>query len=204
MIPSEYKTSLPLDFYRRDVLTVARELLGKILFKQSDEEYCSGKIVEVEAYDGVNDKAAHSYRGKTKRNEVMFDNGGRLYVYFIYGMHFCGNVVTGGVNEGSAVLLRALQPLTGIKSMFNNRGRKIENYDREIIKLCNGPAKICQAFDIDKKWNGFDLSSHQIFITSGENININNIVTTKRIGIKDSKELPWRFYIKDNPFISRK
>src|SRR4030042_2198940 len=126
MIHFILEEKLPLQFYTRNVHKVAKDLLGKILVRKINDKYIAGKIVEVEAYDGRIDEAAHSYYGKTKRNEIMFKGGGNLYVYFTYGMHFCANVVSGKVNEGAAILLRAMEPLEGIEQMTMNRyGKKI-------------------------------------------------------------------------------
>jgi DNA-3-methyladenine glycosylase len=112
---------LPRDFYTRDVLRVARELPGKVFVKKRVDTILAGKIVEVEAYSGAADEAAHSFGGVTARNQVMFREGGILYVYFTYGMHYCCNVVTGREGEGNAVLLRAMEPLEGIETMMRNR-----------------------------------------------------------------------------------
>ena len=112
---------LPREFYSRNLLTVAKELPGKILVKNEGGKLYSGKIVEVEAYDGAIDQAAHTYKGKTKRNAVMFGEGGYFYVYFTYGAHYCCNIVTGKEGEGTAILIRALEPIDGIDLMMFNR-----------------------------------------------------------------------------------
>ena len=195
---------LSKSFYRRDVIKVAHDLLGKILVKVNGKEILSGKIVEVEAYHGDIDQAAHSYRGITKRNEIMFESGGYLYVYFTYGNHFCCNVVTGLKGQGTAVLIRAVEPVSGINSMIKNRfGRKLKN-NLEIFNLTNGPGKTCKAFSIDKCHSGIDLTGDEIFIIKGEKISKKNIGVSKRIGITKSVDLPWRFFIKNNPYLSRK
>lgn len=197
-------SKLPLEFYTRDVHTVAIELLGKLFVRRIKEKFLIGKIVEVEAYDGRVDEAAHSFNGKTKRNEIMFQGGGRLYVYFTYGMHFCSNVVTGKFDEGTAVLLRGIEPIEGIELMALNRfGKKIIS-EKEKINLTNGPAKICQAFNITRKENGTLLTDDDIFILYQPEIKRNQIGISKRIGIKKSVDLPWRYFIKDNPFVSKK
>lgn len=200
---SMYK-KLPLSFYRRDVHTVARELLGKVFIKKEKNAILSGMIIEVEAYDGRIDMAAHSYNGKTQRNKVMFEGGGNLYVYFTYGMHFCANVVTGNEGEGCAVLIRAVEPLGGIDIMALNRFGKIEIDEREKLNLTNGPAKFCKAFNINKTYNGIPLTGEVIFIVEGENPAPENIAVTKRIGIKKSAELEWRYFIKNNRYVSSK
>lgn len=197
---------LKKDFYNRNVLIVAKELLGKI-FVFEDEKInlkLMAKIVEVEAYDGSIDKAAHTFNGKTKRNEIMFNEGGYLYVYFTYGIHHCANIVVGKKEEGTAVLLRAMEPISDLEIFRERRfGRKnISEKDR--INLLNGPAKICQAFGIDKKENGTDLLGNKIYLLDNDKVLEKSIVKTTRIGIKKSVELPWRFYIKDSSFISKR
>jgi DNA-3-methyladenine glycosylase len=195
---------LKKSFYRRELLDVARDLLGKILIKASGDKILAGKIVEVEAYHGDFDKAAHSYSGITKRNEIMFEAGGYLYVYFTYGAHHCCNVVTGMKGQGTAVLIRAVEPITGIDKMIRNRfGRKLKN-DKEIFNLTSGPGKVCQAFKFDRTHSGTDLSGKEIFILEGEKIKSKDIGVSKRIGITRSVDLPWRFFIKNNPYLSRK
>ena len=195
---------LPRSFYTRNLLTVAKELLGKILVKNNNGETISGRIVEVEAYDGSIDEAAHTFRGKTKRNEIMFKEGGYLYVYFTYGNHFCSNVVTGKEGRGTAVLIRAVEPLDGIESMIKNRYKRGLLNEKERYNLTSGPGKVCSAFGIDRKHYGVDLTGNEIYLLNQPKIGVDKIIITKRIGIKKSVDLPWRFYIKDNPYISRK
>lgn len=195
---------LERNFYTRDVITVAEELLGKILVKKDGRQFLAGRIVEVEAYDGRTDEAAHTFTGKTKRNEIMFGEGGFFYVYFTYGTHFCCNVVTGWKNHGTAVLIRAVEPISGIKKMSINRfGRNLLN-EKERFNLTNGPGKVCQAMGINKTHYGIDLTGDKIFILDNPNLGRDQIVITKRVGIKKSADLPWRFYIKDNLYVSRK
>jgi len=195
---------LKKSFYRRELLDVARNLLGKIFVKASGDKILAGKIVEVEAYHGDLDEAAHSYGGITKRNEIMFEAGGYLYVYFTYGAHHCCNVVTGKKGQGTAVLIRAVEPITGIDKMIRNRfGRKLKD-DKEIFNLTSGPGKVCQAFKFDRTHSGTDLSGKEIFILEGEKIKSKDIGVSKRIGITRSVDLPWRFFIKNNPYLSRK
>lgn len=213
----KHKTKLQKNFYTRDVHTVAKELLGKFFVRKIDGKNLIGRIVEVEAYDGTMDEASHSFGGKTKRNEVMFNGGGSLYVYFTYGMHFCANVVTGKENEGKAILLRALEPVDGIEMMAMNRyGKKVISH-KELMNITNGPAKICSAFKIARNENGTDLTGSEIFILNSIKLVKTKpahrpprrtlgggIVISTRIGIKKSVDLPWRYYIKDNPFVSKK
>jgi len=195
---------LKKSFYQRELLIVARELLGKVLVKSSDKEILAGKIVEVEAYHGDIDEAAHSYGGITKRNEIMFEAGGYLYVYFTYGSHHCCNVVTGKKGQGTAILIRAVEPFIGLERMSKNRfGRKLKS-DKEIFNLTSGPGKVCQAFGIDRTHSGTDLTGKEIFILDGEKIKSKEIGISKRIGITRSVDLQWRFFIKNNPFLSRK
>lgn len=197
---------LKKDFYNRNVLLVAKELLGKI-FVVEDEKTNStlkAKIVEVEAYDGSIDKAAHTYNGKTKRNEIMFEEGGYLYVYFTYGIHYCANIVVGKEGEGTAVLLRAMEPICGHKIFYERRFENKNNTKKDEVNLLNGPAKICQAFGLDKNENGTDLLKDNIYLLNESIIPARNIVKTTRIGIKKSTEFPWRFYIKNNQYISKK
>jgi DNA-3-methyladenine glycosylase len=201
-IPSTKK--LKKNFYQRELITVAKDLLGKILVRSIGKEILAGKIVEVEAYHGEFDKAAHSYNGMTKRNEIMFESGGYLYVYFTYGAHHCCNVVTGKKGQGTAVLIRAVEPVEGIDSMIKNRfGRKLNN-DKEIFNLTSGPGKVCQAFGFNRTNSGTDLSGKEIFILDSEKIKSKDIGISKRIGITRSVDLPWRFFIKNNPYLSRR
>lgn len=204
MIPNLSGNKLKRQFYTRDLLTVAKELLGKIIVKNDGRTSLAGKIVEVEAYDGSIDEAAHTYIGRTKRNEIMFSEGGYLYVYFTYGAHFCSNVVTGKPGEGTAVLLRALEPVKGMEKMAHNRFGRDLIKEKEKYNLTNGPGKICQALSITKDHYGFDLTGDEIFLLDRPKINDEQIVISKRIGIKKSVDLPWRFYLNENPFVSRK
>jgi DNA-3-methyladenine glycosylase len=197
-------SKLGKSFYKRDLLVVAKELLGKVIIKNNDKEMLSGRIVEVEAYDGNTDKAAHSYTGKTKRNKVMFNEGGYLYVYMSYGIHYCCNVVTGAKGFGTAILIRAVEPIDGIETMIKNRfARKLQR-DSEIFNLTSGPGKVCNAFNITNEHYGTDLTKDKIFIIDSHLINSEQIKSSKRIGISKSKELPWRFFIKNNSYLSRK
>ena len=201
----QHTNKLLNNFYTRDVLNVAKDLLGKTFCKiNNDGNLLAGRIVEVEAYNKNGDETAHSFRGKTPRNKVMFMGGGHLYIYFIYGMYYCANIVTGNENSGCAVLIRGIEPLDGIDLMSINRFKRSELSKREIINLTNGPGKICSAFGFTKKHDGTDLCGNNIFICNAPEIAANNIVETTRIGIKKSAELTWRFYIKENPFVSKK
>ena len=190
---------LPRRFYIRETLTVAEELLGKKLVRRTDNARLVGKIVEVEAYRGSDDPASHAHRGMTPRNRLMFGKGGFAYVYFTYGMHYCFNVVTESQNAPGAVLIRALEPLNGIETMRKNRGNK------NMLNLTNGPAKLTEAMNITKKQNGLDLTkSKELLICESEVKENFEFVSTKRIGIKVGVDKPWRFYVKDNKFVSRR
>jgi len=160
-----------------------------------------GRIVEVEAYLGKRDEASHAYRGRTKRNEVMFWNGGHLYVYFTYGMHFCANVVTRPEGIGEAVLLRAVEPIKGLAAMKRNRGSLGRQPASRL--LTGGPARFCQAFGIARKENGTDLLGGKIYIIRGPGVRQSQIVRSTRIGIRNGMEKRWRFFLKKNPFVSR-
>lgn len=198
------------EFYNRDSLIVAKELLGKILVHEYSEMKLCGKIVETEAYRGPMDKAAHSYNNRrTERTEVMFGEAGRAYVYFIYGMHNCMNVVCERVGLPQAVLIRALEPMEGLDAMAHNRYQlSFEELTKaKKINLTNGPGKLCKAMAIDKSLNGANLVDNTLYILEGVTIEESNIAITKRIGIdyaEEAKDYPWRFYIKDNKYVSKK
>ena len=179
---------LPRSFYDRDTAIVAKELLGKFLIHLSGGVERIGKIVETEAYLGPHDLAAHSSRGLTRRTKIMFGPPGRAYVYFIYGMYFCMNVVTEREGHASAVLLRALEP--------------VKNLER-----ANGPGLLCRAMKIDKRLNGHDLLSDDFFIAEEKSAEKIFVVKRPRVGVDYAKH--WakrhlRFYIKGNPCVSRK
>ncbi len=178
-------------FCERDTIKVAKELLGCYLVNGE----CVGKIVETEAYL-ENDEGSHSFKGKTKRNEKMFGEAGRAYVYLIYGMYNCFNVVTNKEGIGEAVLIRALEPVKGIEEMKKRRGKE------KVSELCSGPGKLVQAMGISLDDNGKDLSKGKLRIVKGKNKE--EIVSAKRIGIVKGTELPYRFYIKGNEFVSRR
>lgn len=198
------KRKLPREFYTRNLILVARDLLGKILVKKTGRKIISGRIVEVEAYHGDYDEASHAFIGKTKRNEVMFKEGGHLYVYFTYGTHYCANVVAGSEGKGIAVLIRAVEPVDGIKEMSKNRFGKLVLSQKERINLTNGPGKLCQAFALNKQYNGMDLTGNEIYILDQPKVDRKKIGVSKRIGITKAVDLPWRFFIKGNPFLSKR
>jgi DNA-3-methyladenine glycosylase len=181
--------SLSRKFYDRDTITVAKELLGKYLVHVSQGIERVGKIVEAEAYLGPHDLAAHSARGLTPRTKIMFGPPGYAYVYLIYGMYYCMNVVTENEGHASAVLLRAVEPI------------------KNITEKTKGPGLLCKALRIDKHHNGHDLLSNNFYIAESFEASSFIIVKRPRIGVDYAKH--WakrllRFYIKDNPFISKK
>ncbi len=191
---------LEKEFYMQDTLIVAKELLGKYLVKKTKNGIIGGMIVETEAYIGPMDDAAHSFNfRKTKRNEAMYEEGGIAYVYQIYGMHHCLNVVTNKKDNPEAVLIRAIEPIFGIENMQKNRKTDIKN-------LTNGPAKLCKAMDIDKRYNKHSFLSDDFFIAQTQTQQQFEIGQTKRINIEyatNYKNKPWRFIIKNNPYVSR-
>lgn len=175
---------------------VAPRLLGCRLMRQLGGETLVGRIVEVEAYDQA-DAASHSYRGQTPRTAVMFGPPGFLYVYFTYGMHYCCNIVVGREGQGAAVLIRALEPVEGEAAMRARR-RDIAGHD-----ITNGPAKLCQALNINRELNGHDLRQAPLQLQLRPPIRAADIEATPRIGISRAKDVPWRWFIKDNPWVSR-
>lgn len=177
---------LTKNFFKRDTLKVAKDLLGCVLVRKDSDKVYKGIIVETEAYK-ANDPACHAFKGKTKRAETLFKEPGLSYVYMIYGMYYCINVVTEPFDTAGAVLIRAIEPL-------------------ENIQNTNGPGKLCKALTIDRSHNEINLcdEASEIYIQKGNKIPDENIVQTTRIGIKQAADYPWRFYIKDNPFVSKK
>ncbi len=193
----------PSSFYQSsNVLALAQRLLGSYLHTQINGEITIGQIVETEAYKAPEDKASHAYQNKrTKRTEVMFSEGGVAYVYLCYGIHEMFNVVSGPKDVAHAILVRAIKPIKGLEIMERRRKTK------HLKNLANGPGKLCQAMGISRKLSGLDLckASSSIFITAGKELAPKNIVASPRVGIKYAEEdalLPWRFYVKDSPFIS--
>ena len=196
------------DFYSRDTLTVAKELLGTILVHNIDGQMLTGKIVETEAYLGITDKAAHAYGGRrTKRVETMYGPPGTAYVYIIYGMYHCLNIITvkEGVPEG--VLIRGIEPLENIDQMAINRFQKpyeeLTKYQKR--NLTNGPGKLSMAFNIDKTLDKEDLCKDRLYLRPRQDENF-NIIETTRIGIdyaEEARDFPYRFYIEGNPYVSK-
>lgn len=203
---------LPRDFYlREDTLQIARDLLGKILVMPAENgERVSAMIVEAEAYMGAIDKAAHSYGNRrTARTETMFAVGGTVYIFFIYGMYFQFNVVVGAVDTPHAILIRAVEPVEGIDIMRERRALKSKKPDVRIPdkNLTSGPGKLCIALGIDKSLNNEDLLGNRVWLEEGKSFADAEISSGKRIGIDYAEEFaekPWRYWVKDNLFVSRK
>ena len=197
---------LSRDFYRGDAVSVAKGLLGKVLVSLSGGERAAGIIVETEAYAGRGDAACHSYKraapSSAHRTNAMFRDGGHVYIYLIYGMHHCFNVVANAVDEPEAVLIRALEPLDGLPLMARRRGTE------DIKKLCSGPGKLCNALGITREHYGADLCAEgNLYITDGIEIPQEDILATPRINVDYAGEaalLPYRFVIRSSKFLSTK
>jgi DNA-3-methyladenine glycosylase len=195
------------DFFDRSTLIVARELLGQRLIRVLDGESSpgltlSGRIVEVEAYVGEADQACHARCGRTDRNASMYGPPGHAYVYFVYGMHYCLNIVTEREGFPAAVLIRALEPLEGIDVMREKRS------GRPDVQLTSGPARLCQALGIDRDFDGLDLCAPDspLFFEQGGNVPEDRVVTGPRVGVRGDETaltVPWRFYVRDNRYVSR-
>ncbi len=179
---------LPKEFFERNAVVVARDLLGKVI----EVNGMQGRIVETEAY--CSDKASHAHT-KTERSALMFDTHGHVYVYLVYGMHHCINITTDSVNPG-AVLIRAVEPLTNIPVM------KIWRQTNITTNLCNGPGKLCQSFNVTMDLNGIPLGKDVRVLDDG--FLMTKVIQTTRVGIKEDVELPWRFYLAGNMYVSRR
>jgi DNA-3-methyladenine glycosylase len=192
---------LPRSFYLQDTITVARSLLGCVLWRRLGRELLAARLVEVEAYLGANDSASHARRGlRSARNESMYLEGGHAYVYFTYGMHWCVNVVTQEADIAEAVLLRAAEPLRGIETMRERRPKAKRDRD-----LMNGPGKLCSAMAIDKSLDGEAFDGKTLWLEPGD-IEVGEIAVSHRIGVENSGEAagwPLRFYVKGNGYVSR-
>ena len=193
---------LPPDFYLQDTVTVARALLGCVLWRRVDGELLAARIVETEAYLGANDMASHARRGlRSERNQSMYLEGGHAYVYFTYGMHWCLNVVTQEADLAEAVLLRGAEPLQGIESMRTRRPKAKRDWE-----LMNGPGKICMAMDIDRRLDGESLLGDTLFVTQrDQEIDDDHIAVSPRIGIDNSGDAaawPLRFFLRGNRNVS--
>lgn len=193
---------LPRGFYLHDTVTVARALLGCVLWRRIDGELLAARIVETEAYLGANDMASHARRGlRSERNRSMYLEGGHAYVYFTYGMHWCLNVVTQEADIAEAVLLRGAEPLRGIESMRVRRPKAKREYE-----LMNGPGKICMAMDIDRRLDGVSLSGEELFLTTRDvDVSDDDIAVSPRVGIDNSGDAaawPLRFFLRGNRNVS--
>lgn len=197
-MPNRHRSPLLRAFYERDSREVAPDLLNKVLVAPDGR---SGRIVEVEAYRGRDDPAAHTHRGQTARNATMFGPAGHLYVYFTYGMHWCANAVCGAAGTGDGVLIRALEPVSGIERMRQSRPRA--SSDRQ---LCSGPARLAQALSITGANDGADLTTgDQGFrILDDGMAPPESPAISPRIGLSKAVEYPWRWYVRGNPNVSKR
>ena len=193
---------LKKNFYNRNTLKVAQDLLGKFLVRKIGDKIIAGKIVETEGYVGPSDLASHASRGKTTRTAPMFGPPGHAYIYLVYGLNYCFNIVTEKENYPAAVLIRAIEPTAGI-----NLIKEYRKTQKSIFNLTNGPGKLCQALKIDKTLNNLDLTDRTLWLEDrGLKIKPSEIIATKRIGVDYAgkyKNKPWRFYLKGNPFVSK-
>lgn len=190
----------PRFFYAQPTIRVARQLLGKYLVRKHPDGKTVGKIVETEAYVGPHDLACHAAKGRTARTEVMFGPPGHAYVYFIYGVYYCLNIVTEEVGHASAVLIRALEPIEGIELMQKRRGTE------KLHSLASGPGKLCLAMAIDKTLNGVDMCRGNILYVEDRGETRPKIVARPRIGVDYAgkwKDKPWRFLIRGSEFVSK-
>jgi DNA-3-methyladenine glycosylase len=196
---------LPVSFYQRsNVLQIAKELLGKLLVTKFDGILTAGRIVELEAYNGIPDRASHAYGGRrTKRNEIMYADGGVSYIYLCYGIHHLFNVVTHGKDTPHAILIRALEPVKGIEEMLWRTGKKKLDHT-----LTRGPGNLSKAMGLFTSHSGCSLRGKELFIaTDGFVVDPGTIAASPRIGVDYAGQdalLPYRFYIKGNPFVSGK
>lgn len=192
---------LSREFYQRSAIEVAKDLLGCNLVHESKEGITVGRIVEVEAYLGNEDPAAHSYNNRSSRTEIQYGEGGYAYIYLIYGMHYCMNIVTNSTDRPEVVLLRALEPIEGIELM------KLRRKTDKPFNLCSGPGKLCAAMGINKIHYGMDLCGEQLYLKAAKANDLIEIVSSKRINIdyaREAKEYLWRYTIKDNKYVSVK
>jgi DNA-3-methyladenine glycosylase len=188
---------LPRRFFARDPVSLARDLLGRILFYRTDAGLIAGRIVETEAYTGEADPASHAYRGRTARNAVMFGKAGYAYVYFSYGMHYCLNITAEKPGTAGAVLLRALEPLAGVDLM---RARGDSGPE---ARLLSGPGKIGRAFGLTLADNGRDFTRGPLGIEEGTPVDDDNVAISKRIGIARAVDFPYRFAVIGSTAVSK-
>ncbi|HEY3246122.1 MAG TPA: DNA-3-methyladenine glycosylase [Phycisphaerae bacterium] len=195
--------ALPRSFYDRDVRSVARDVLGRILVRVTPEGLTAGRVVEAEAYLATDDSACHASRGRKPRNAVMFGPPGHAYVYAIHS-RWCVNLVTEPEDVPSAVLIRALEPLEGIELMQRRRGLFRTATVRERASLTSGPARLCEALAIDRALNGWDLTrGERLWVAAGQPLAPADIAVSARIGVTSAKDLHLRYYSRSSPFVSR-
>ena len=206
---------LPRDFYLQDTVAAARALLGKTLVRRfaDPDRTVSGRIVETEAYTRE-DPACHAYRGQTKRNRTMFGPPGHAYVYLNYGIHWCLNAVTAEEGIAEAVLIRAVEPIAADpealwRTYYGADAAPPPPEGQSAaakIRLTNGPGKLTRALAIDRSFDGLDLTDAggALYLAAGEDISEDDVVTATRIGITQGTDLPWRFYVRSSPFVSRR
>jgi DNA-3-methyladenine glycosylase len=202
-IANQFGKPLPTAFFNRDPRRVSRDLLGKVLVRREGRKLLAGRIVEVEAYLGEGDSAAHAAAGRTRRNAVLFGPPGHAYIYFIYGNHFCLNVSTLPDGIAGGVLFRALEPLVGIQEMARRRGVSI-NRPRDLRLLTSGPGRLAEAFAITRERdNGKDLTTTRSGLwIADDGFRPRGVERTRRIGITKAAGLPLRYILPDNPFVS--
>ncbi|MGD0477717.1 MAG: DNA-3-methyladenine glycosylase [Nitrososphaerales archaeon] len=189
-------TRLTRRFFDEYTPSVARALLGTVLVRVVDGKRLSGTIVETEAYRGARDPASHAYSGRTKRNAVMFGEGGHAYVYFSYGFHWCLNLTTEPAGRAGAVLVRAVEPIEGLEQMLRTRNLDSDEH------VADGPGKLTQALGIDSTLNGEDLiTSDRLFVEEGKKVEETG--SSSRVGIRQGVAFRWRFFIKGNRFVSK-
>ena len=190
--------TLPRDFYDRPTEQVARDLLGAVLECRTRDGVAAGRIVETEAYVGEHDLACHAAAGRTERTAPLYGPPGIAYVYFIYGMYWCFNAVTRGEHEPSAVLVRAVEPVAGVALMQRRRARAKRPYD-----LTNGPGKLCLALGIEGRHNWLPLQEGPLVIRAGDRVRDADVMETPRIGITKCADWPLRWFVRDNPYVSK-
>ena len=197
---------LKRSFFNRDPRIVSEHLLGKLLVRKKGNKTLAGRIVEVEAYLGADDAAAHAAAGRTARNDVLFGPPGHAYVYFIYGVHYCLNISCLPEGDAGCVLIRALEPVEGVEAMAKARGLAIDLTSTRLRAIASGPGKLCEAFEITRaRDNGKDmLSPSSDLIVVDDGYRVKKVSATTRIGITKSAEMPLRYLIDGNAFVSRK
>lgn len=189
---------LPRDFYARDTVKVAKGLLGKNLVRVRSKNRMEGRIVEVEAYRGLDDPASHAFRGPTPRSAPMFGEPGHAYIYFTYGNHYCLNITTQEVGTPGAVLIRAIQPLEGLREMRRLRPNVLDS------NLTNGPGKLTKALGIAKSLNEIDMTKRgELFVTESDETAF-DVAKSARVGISQGRDRLWRFYVAGSSYVSKR